>query len=185
MSEAPTPLEGRIVFLDIDGCLTATDDGTSWLCKDESTYGLSEKRLALLARLLEKTGAKVVVTSNWRRFPDDGSCTIRGCRFRNHLPQLREWLGDRYLGDMPPYRGTKAAVMEKWGEERGIDFKSLNFVIFDDDYDEGFSYTPLFATNYVHCSPFTGITESEYDVALALFENHDSMSNASGDNDAR
>ena len=89
---------------------------------------------------LKKTDANVVISSNWRRFPDDGywiaSETIR---FKNHLPELKSILGKRYIGDLPHDRHiSKSDALVLWGEFNDIDFKKLNYVIIDDDEREGF-----------------------------------------------
>lgn len=160
---------GPTVFLDVDGCLTSFDDGSSFLCMDDSSYGLSEGRLALFLRLLRETGAHVVVTSNWRRFEDDGFWTYGPHRFYNHLPELRERLGDRYSGDIPPFRGlSKSEALEMWGIQTSVDFGSFPFVILDDDPSEGFGADPVFSKRYIQCDPRTGFSESDFERAASL-----------------
>ena len=110
--------EQRIVFLDIDGCLTSIEDGSSFLLMNPDSYRISESRLELFLNFLEKTDANVVISSNWRRFPDDGywiaSETIR---FKNHLPELKSILGKRYIGDLPHDRHiSKSDALVLWGE---------------------------------------------------------------------
>lgn len=83
-----------ICFLDIDGVLTNVKDGSSYLCGNPSTYRISEKNLENLLVVLEaEPETRVVVSSNWRRFDDDGKWSY--CRFgsvhafKNQLPKLR------------------------------------------------------------------------------------------------
>lgn len=164
--------EGRIVFLDIDGCLTTVEDGSSFLCMDDATYRISEKKAVMLLHLLYETDANVVISSNWRKFGDDGCWICGNLRFKNNLPHLRTILGDRYLGDLPYYRGeglTKAETLEKWGESVGADFDTMNFVVIDDDLSEGFLDNPKFRSRYVHCISKTGMTSEQCDIAKRLF----------------
>ena len=166
-----TPISGKVIFLDIDGCLTSVDDGTSFLCGNTENYGLSAGKLSLLDALLTESGAKVVVSSNWRKFADDGFWIHGGKRFENNLPKLREWLGERYLGDLPYYKGfTKSETLTKWGLEAEVDFSTLDYVVIDDDYDEGFAYIPMFSVRYIHCDCKTGLTKRDIDVALAILD---------------
>ena len=112
----------------------------------------------------------VVVSSNWRRFPDDGCWRMSPrIEFHNHLPELRTALGDRYFGDLPCDAGlTKSEALMLWGRLNGIDFSSLRFVIFDDDDSEGFREVEEFRPHYIHCDPQTGITERQCRMALSM-----------------
>ena len=164
-------ISGNIIFLDIDGCLTSVEDGSSFLCMDENTYRISERKLEIFGNLLKETNAKVIISSNWRKFRDDGVWIHGKCRFRNNLPSLRKWLGKRYIGDLPFYRGmTKSQTMESWGISVGVDFSKINFIVIDDDLSEGFLENPKFSGRYIHCDPMTGLTDEQCSYAKALFD---------------
>ena len=166
--------EGRIIFLDIDGCLTTVEDGSSFLCLNENTYRISEKKLELFGKLLDETDAKVIISSNWRKFDDDGYWIYGSLKFHNNLPKLIEWLGGRYLGELPYYRGmSKSKTLESWGELFDINFNKLNFIVIDDDYDEGFADNPKFLNRYVHCDSRRGLTEDDCAKAKLLFAARD------------
>lgn len=61
----------KIIFLDFDGVLNCPED---WIEMKEfghpcnkGTDVISRQKLALLKRLIEETGAKIVVSSTWRK----------------------------------------------------------------------------------------------------------------------
>ena len=123
-----------IIFTDFDGVLT--DDSTSYrTVKSQVEYGIAPKPFARLMQLAEKTGAKVVVSSNWRRHPN--GIEINGEHFANPLPALVAALGDRFAGYLPdgPWKCDKAIALSLWFDEHP-DFDG-NFVCFDDQ-DEGY-----------------------------------------------
>lgn len=163
----------RIVFLDIDGCLTSIEDGSSFLLMNPETYRISESRLELFLDFLEKADAKVVISSNWRRFPDDGYWVAsKTIRFKNHLPELRSIIGARYIGDLPADRHlTKSESLILWGEINDIDFGRLNYVIIEDDEREGFKEIFEFRKHYVQCNVETGITEKQCQEAFEIITN--------------
>eukprot|EP00617_Octactis_speculum_P026073 CAMPEP_0185747748 /NCGR_PEP_ID=MMETSP1174-20130828/6387_1 /TAXON_ID=35687 /ORGANISM="Dictyocha speculum, Strain CCMP1381" /LENGTH=184 /DNA_ID=CAMNT_0028423073 /DNA_START=94 /DNA_END=648 /DNA_ORIENTATION=+ len=87
----------RIIFLDIDGVICCNFDGR-----------LEEERLAQLGRVVDATGAKVVLSSDWRRHPhlveqvestllrmgvDCLGATPQGALYRRIRPQeITQWL---------------------------------------------------------------------------------------------
>ena len=53
----------KVIFLDIDGVLNSLD------CKEkiEGYLFVEDKKIALLKELIDATGAKIVLSSTWRR----------------------------------------------------------------------------------------------------------------------
>jgi len=154
----------KIVFLDIDGCLTSIEEGNSYLCYDPSKYRISEKCLERLLNLLDDTDSYVVVSSNWRRFPDDGCFEFGDMLFKTQLPYLRERLGKRYLGTLPPDRHvTKSAAIILWSEDNDVDLNdgSFRYVIFDDCLYEMNDATENMRRSFVHCNDRTGFTDED------------------------
>ncbi len=61
----------KVLFLDIDGVLIS--ERSFWqaqLCHKEQAV-LDRRALLALKKLVEQTGAKVVITSSWRNLPDE------------------------------------------------------------------------------------------------------------------
>ena len=55
----------KIIFLDIDGVL-ATEESSKMPWHDEFTYHFDTSCVSILNRILEKTSAEIVLTSDWR-----------------------------------------------------------------------------------------------------------------------
>ena len=163
--------DAGIIFLDIDGCLTSVEDGSSFMCMKPDDYRLSERCLEKLDRLLDETGASVIISSNWRHFPPDGYWNARpGIRFRSPLPSLKAFLGGRCVGELPPARHlTKSEALAAWLERTGA-ADSLEFAIIDDDADEGYANYPRFRERYVECDPLFGLTDADCDAVKEILE---------------
>lgn len=165
----------KIVFLDFDGVVTNyNDEFGSYVTHEAAFYGPSESNIKRLRALCEKTGAKVIVTSNWRKFADDGRCSFWTWReqqktVQNPLPKLKKQIGDLILCTLPKVRHCiKSDVLNMWLEDEGIDLSSLKFVIFDDDEREGFQNVPEFKSNFIKTDPEHGITDEDVKNAVKL-----------------
>ena len=79
----------KIIFLDLDHVLTNTDlDQSSFWSYDPEKYHLSTINLKFLDKILNKTNAKIVIASNWRRFiPPYIMWEFKGKQYRS----LRLW----------------------------------------------------------------------------------------------
>jgi len=134
----------KIIFLDIDGVLNGhqyakkdqVSSRTGKLQAPTGIFGIVPSRVALLNQIVERTGAKVVVSSTWRRMP---------------MPviALQAWL------DVAGFRGQVIAttpILDGEGRGREIDWwivrlnrtakvygppveRCESFVILDDDSD--------------------------------------------------
>jgi len=139
----------KIVFLDIDGVMTSFGDTPgSYITHGEAGYGISPSCFNRLKKLLEDEDAKVIISSNWRKFDDDGprSFWISSYgRIQNPLPKLRAMLGDLLAGELPKVRHmVKSNVLSRWMEDNNVNETNTKFVVFDDDPDEGFQMTEDF-----------------------------------------
>lgn len=152
-----------IIFTDFDGVLT--DDSTSYrTVKSQVEYGIAPKPFARLMQLAEKTGAKVVISSNWRRHPN--GIEINGEHFANPLPALVVALGDRFAGYLPNgYRKCdKAVALGMWFLDHP-EFDG-NFVCFDDQ-DEGYWETG-YGLHFVKTTASIGISDENVRDAEAI-----------------
>lgn len=136
-------LPKKIVFLDVDGVMTSfTDTPGSYMTHGEDGYGISPSCFNMLIQLLKDEDAKVIISSNWRKFDDDGPRSFwmsPNGKVQNPLPKLREMLGDFLVGELPKVRHMeKSDVLLQWMTDNGINESNTKFVVFDDDPDEGF-----------------------------------------------
>lgn len=150
------PLDS-LLFLDFDGVCTSAKDG-GYVSNPPSLYGPSPDILERIRWICRETGAKVVISSNWRRFPNDGEWPFCGKIYVNPLPKLRECLGDLTVGTLPLDRHiTKSEALTLWFEDNQ-DFQG-RYAIVDDDVGEGFQDVPSFLRHFWLTDTSLGITD--------------------------
>lgn len=162
-------MDSYYIFLDIDGVLTSQQETPgSYINHDPEEYGLSKSCVKRLLKLADQLKAKVIVSSNWRRFTDDGTCYIATKVVKNPLPALKKALGNRYIGDLThePHL-TKSEALELWFEDTGLDWKACRYVVFDDDPREGFSQSK-FKSHFILTNNETGLTEADCKKAVEI-----------------
>lgn len=123
----------KVIFLDIDGVLNFNG------CRDKigGIYFVNDDKINLLKEIIERTGAKVVLSSTWRIGwfdRDDGKETIHAIDFTKLEKKLKD-NGITFLSRTPitndGYRGEEIRKwLERWNGEK-ID----RFIIIDDDSD--------------------------------------------------
>lgn len=149
----------KIIFLDIDGVLNSQ----LWYIRTKGSRerdDLDNEAIGFLNDLIEKTGAKVVVTSTWRlgrtidelqeiltrngftgevidktkdlRIGNDGDSILRGNEILQWIKSHPEIIGCYYS-----------------------DYK--NYVIFDDDSDMLYWQR----NNFIHIDPYVGLTPTD------------------------
>jgi hypothetical protein len=163
-----------VIFLDFDGVLTARDTTPgSYLSNSGEDYGMSERCYGFLTNLIVASDAKVVITSNWRRYQPDGVwSSLEFGQFKNPLPKLLDRLGDLYAGSLPKARHvTKSQALRIWADENEIDMNKLNYVIFDDDRRECFQESE-FARCFVLTNPDVGLTREDCEKAMRILDCH-------------
>ena len=146
----------KIVFLDIDHVLTNTDlDNTSFKHLDPSKYHLSEINLKFLDELLEKTKAKIVIASNWRRFkPPHLEWECCGKKFKSPLVGFKQRYSRHIFGELPPERHmTKSEALELWFEDNPWFNKAKSkYDILEDDLREGYQANLFFCKHLLSIS---------------------------------
>lgn len=138
----------KAIFLDIDGVMNTSD---SWgLPLNQQVL---DEKVMLLKMIVDKTGAKIVISSSWRNY-DKHMEIIKEALSKHNLyvysvtPRL---LGDNQRGD----------EIRKWLK---INRKFTSFVILDDDTDmREYTRTHLIKTNYD-----IGLTEKQAEKAIAM-----------------
>lgn len=128
----------RIVFLDVDGVLNngswakaMFDEGVR-VYRDDLLY---EPSLMQLRRIIDETGAKIVVSSAWRHIPES-------------YEHLREWL-ERFgmeIYDKTPYvGGERGDDITAWFNRNPGEY---SYAILDDDSDMGIHMDKLVKTDF-------------------------------------
>ena len=114
----------KIIFLDIDGVLNSR---LYDLKRGENDGNIDQSRLVLLKQLVDKTGAKIVLTTSWRRHwdPSGKNTDEIGKELEATFLQCGLQLYDR----TDEIDGVRAKEVEEWLSAH-TDVES--FVIFDD-----------------------------------------------------
>jgi len=159
----------KVIFLDVDGVLNSEDDLMVYREKNNINHCIlyaevEDRPLKLLKEIIDKTSAKIVVSSSWRiGCAKSGKESIFGNGLYNKLEQrLRDY--DMEVYDITPCLDT--------GSQRGDEIKEWlsknptdNFIILDDDSDmcEYRKMDNFIQTTYKH-----GLTEELKDKAIEI-----------------
>lgn len=127
----------KVIFLDIDGVLNSMDwykrrtrvKAETW--KEYNVQEFDPEAVKLLKRIIDETGAKIVLSSTWRLHEDNRQgVRDQGIDFISHTPRL------------PRPSGTSVEYCERGREIKAWldhmytpDDTPLRYVIIDDDTD--------------------------------------------------
>lgn len=138
----------KIIFLDIDGVLNCRpknpkDKWPDFNPNDERAYGLNPELAKNLKLILDKTGAKIVVSSSWRNFDDYIPWDMEGS-WREKLAGMVGIKKDGlFVGDTPSLATTKMVIdgkseyvlrgleIKKWIEDNAKE--DIKFCVLDDE----------------------------------------------------
>lgn len=151
----------NLIFLDFDGVCNSFECG-SYLNYKNTKYGYDEKIIKRLRHICKYGNAKIIISSNWRRFQIDGTYTFtydgENVTCHNPLSKLYDVLGDLIVGTLTKERHlTKSEALQLWFEDNPeFDGK---YAILDDDPREGYQWVPKFKKNFWMTDPQYGITD--------------------------
>lgn len=159
----------KIIFLDFDGVITNL----------ESRYCLNNKKMELVKRICDETGAKIVISSSWR--VKDVETTLKSISesHRDNDPFILA----EYVIDITPrfhfkyednyvtiHRGEEIQyIIDKYKyriykqESTNVD-RLDNYVILDDDTD----MLLWQADHFIKTDPYEGITEDDVKKAISI-----------------
>lgn len=151
----------KIIFLDIDGVLNFNG------CRDlvGGVYFVNDDKIRLLKQIIDKTDAKIVLSSTWRLGWFDRDNHIKSeiaVDFIKLETKLKEF-NIEFLSRTPityeRHRGTEIDMwLKKWSGEL-----IESFVILDDDID----MSP-YMDKLVHTSWKTGLCKKDVDLAIKI-----------------
>ncbi|MCM1219681.1 MAG: HAD domain-containing protein [Lachnospiraceae bacterium] len=163
----------KVIFLDVDGVLNSEDDLMVYREKNNITgcilYDAVEDRpLKLLKQLVDKSGAKIVLSSSWRyghaKLIDKD--IFGGRLYQKITERLKNYEMEIYdvtprLHESDKHRGDE---IRDWMKNSKETIES--FVILDDDSDMcEFTETNLIKTTYK-----SGLTQEHVDKALEILK---------------
>lgn len=153
----------KVIFLDFDGVITTS----------ASNWNLSLEKMRLVKRIVDETGAKIVISSSWRRYTLEQtieSITTIGNPFVNDVPFL---MPEEVVGVTARMYAFKHGAAERhYGVFRGVEIKQYldehqeieNYVILDDDSDMLLSQQK----NFIKTDSSGGITEKDAEKAIRI-----------------
>lgn len=164
----------KVIFLDIDGVLNTKD----WHCrmtkdtpKDEFGYAFDPVAVANLARIIEETGADIVISSSWKFY---GVAKLRQMWKKRNLPGKIIDITPNTISDDMLLNANLNEVA--FGACRGNEIKEwlskhqgeYSYYVIIDDYDD---LLPEQESHTVLTDSLIGITERDAEVAIWIL-NH-------------
>lgn len=128
----------KIVFLDVDGVLNCAKYLRETARGD--LVGIDPFRVALLHRILEATGAVVVVSSSWRLGDENLAMVRKACdpHYRDRTPTLRDAFYRPETRDTIPYLNIpRGAEITTWLFNHP---EVVRYAILDDERDAGLGH---------------------------------------------
>jgi hypothetical protein len=147
----------KVIFLDADGVLNCASTTDSILNPDGTIYksggvfvhawlGLDEDKMVRLARIIEATDAKIVLSTTWRRDPISTLYLLK---------RMGEKVASQVIGKTPDSdgRAVRKEEIEAWIQEHpGI----TQFAVLDDlEYDK----LEDFGRSFIQTSSVTGLQD--------------------------
>lgn len=177
----------KVIFLDIDGVLNCEDAYMEGECtyvkwnwedgREDFHQSFSSKSKYLLNQLIEKTGAKIVISSTWRH---------SGIEFMRKVWEIEEMKGE-IIGITPDFRNKKVSIPRgveinhflendlrfrhiNWDEDVQLEYIKEsgieNYIIIDDDSDMLYGQR----NHFIHVLPSprnkTGFNQEYFELAL-------------------
>lgn len=154
----------KLIFLDVDGVLNSD---TYWMSLDEeekySLRHLDRNAIKKLKRIVDKTGAEIVVSSTWRKFNEDM------CILATRLSAY----GLDIMSETPVlYNKERGHEITAWFESHP-EYKDAIYVILDDDADMNVHMDRLVKTDYIY-----GLTNSKAERAIEMLNEERGEHNA-------
>ena len=161
----------KIIFLDIDGVLN-----TKWwytqmernIPQDQYGYAFDPKAVANLKRIVEETGADIVISSSWKSF---GFSELEEMWTDRGLPGKLIGVTPNSVSDELLLEADIDSIelfhirgeeIKEWLIRHG---KHVNSYAIIDDMD---NMLPEQQSHFVHTNPVVGITEEDAEKAIAI-----------------
>ena len=154
----------KVIFLDVDGVLNFSGSKARF----QGFIGIDNKKVKLLAKLVNATGAIIVLSSSWKHHWDKNPeyCDKFGTYLNKKLLQENLTIFDKTYDRKKWCRGEG---IKKYIEEHNI----KNFVVLDDEVFDFEDYETIFQ-NWIQTDYFKeGITEEQIELAIRKLNGED------------
>lgn len=152
----------KCIFLDFDGVITTL----------KSNWTIDNKKMELVKRICDETGAKIVISSSWRRYTLEQ--TIESITQRQIEKGHTPFLMPEYVIDITArmYAFKHGNRETHYGIYRGVEINQwleehpevANYVILDDDSDMLLSQKK----NFIKTHPYRGISKRDVEKAIKI-----------------
>lgn len=157
----------KVIFLDIDGVLNF-DDTEARL--PDGCLGIAEAPLKKLKKIVHETGARIVLSSSWRKFWAINDEIFDGIDKLNNEYLVKK-LGRHGLHIMDKIGGQSSST-------RYQDIKDYlacrsnisHYVVLDDEVFEGYM---LIQDHLVITNHFMGLTDDDVELAIRILNGHE------------
>ena len=129
----------KYLFLDIDGVMNSAAD---WF----STKLISDKPFELLKKIIDETGAKIILSSSWRAGYERGTCDLLKQRLAEY---------GLFIEDVTPQSGRRGKEIQEWLTAHDYDENVDTFVILD---DEDFDILAIYPEQLVKTDALIGLS---------------------------
>jgi len=152
----------KVIFLDIDGVLMTWGEARTWMhIGNERFQAFKPKAVQNLNRIIAETGAKIVISSTWRRVSRMSHKNLLK-HFKNQgivgdvigiTPHLQKCVNGIWVAK------TRGDEIQAWLDKNPVDV----FVIIDDDSDmDSLTYSLVHVKNGME----NGLTSEQADMAI-------------------
>lgn len=147
----------KIIFLDFDGVISTYEKG----------WRFDIEKIELLKEIVDKTDAKIVVTSSWKRGFTEVDNFIKSFYNKPRNKDLKnvtifDWFA-KSIYDITDNNGSwRGDEIQRWIDKHNEEIE--NYVILDDDSD--FRDNQLF--NFVQTDTYEGITSREVKLCIKI-----------------
>lgn len=147
----------KIIFLDFDGVISTY----------EKKWRIDMKKLELLKEIVDKTDAKIVVTSSWKRGFTEVDDFIKSFYTNPRNKDLNnatifDWFANSIYDITGHNSSWRGDGIQRWIDKHNEEIES--YVILDDDSD--FRDNQLF--NFVQTDTYEGITSREVKLCIKI-----------------
>lgn len=152
----------KVIFLDFDGVITTY----------KSQYRLDEEKMKLIKRICNKTGAKIVISSSWRRWTLEDTIKDITDTSRWGVPVPFTPIKKVVGVTSRVYAFKNDDVQHHCRVPRGVEIKMYldehtdidNYVILDDDADMLLEQAPYF----IKTDAIEGLSEEDAEKAISI-----------------
>ena len=154
-------MANKIIFTDVDGVLNTSRTQRRLNCCNEFTF-VDTRKVLRLRDIVERTGAKLVLSSTWRFGADQRALYIEREALRELVAEFRRLRCPLWFDTTPYLPSTK-----RWQEINAwlILHDVEDFIILDDWGEEEFR--PMM-DRLVKCDPSKGLTKERAELAIKM-----------------